>query len=182
MTARTVARRYAGALFDVARRNGDPGTPELELRAFRDLVSSHPDLGRVFETPAVPPQQKRAIVDALIAKAGLVDSEVTRLLVMLADRGRLAMLSDIVDAYVERLMAWRRVVTAEVTTAMPLADAARASLAKALARASGSDVTIKEHVDPSIVGGLIARVGGVVFDGSLVTQIARMRQKLLQET
>ena len=181
MTSRTVARRYAGALFDVAGRNGDAGKPEQDLRSFVDLVQGSPELRRVFETPAVPPQKKRAIVDALVAKIGPIDPEVGRLLRMLAERDRLALLPAIADAYVERLMVSRRVMTAEVTTAMPLAGEQRAALAKALAKASGSDVTIDEKVDPSIVGGVIARVGGVVFDGSVVAQIARMRQKLLQE-
>jgi F-type H+-transporting ATPase subunit delta len=176
-----VGRRYAGALFDVAAKKGDAGAPEHDLRAFRDLVAGHPELARVLDTPAVPPQKKRAIVEALVAKMDLRDPEVGRLLLMLAERDRLALLPDVLDAYVERLMASRRVVTADVTTAMPLAEPQRAALATALTKASGSDVTIRETVDPSIVGGVIARVGSVVFDGSVVTQIARMRQKLLQE-
>ena len=67
-------------------------------------------------------------------------------------------------------------------TAVPLADDSRAALAAALGRAAGAHVTMTERVDPSIIGGVVAKVGSVVFDGSVTTQLARMRQKLVAES
>ena len=182
MTLRTIARRYAAALFDVAQKRGDPGQLEPDLQAFLDLVRSHPELARAFENPAIPAEKKRALVDALLSKTGDLNADVRRLLLMLAERDRLKALPEIVAAYAERLLQARRIVTAEVTTTSPLPAADRSALVTALEKAAGSDVIIAEKVDPSIVGGLIARVGTLVFDGSVVTQIERMRRKLLQES
>jgi F-type H+-transporting ATPase subunit delta len=180
MTLRTLARRYASALFAVTSRNGDSERASRSLEAFQQLVASHPDLGRVFESPAVTSQQKRAIVEELLARSGEEVDEVGRLLLMLAERDRFALLPEIVPAFAERLLAARHVVPAEIVTAIPLPVAQRDRLAQALKDAAGSDVTMTETVDPSIVGGLIARVGSVVFDGSITRQVARMRLKLTE--
>jgi F-type H+-transporting ATPase subunit delta len=75
-------------------------------------------------------------------------------------------------------MELRRVVPAEVVTAMPLDATARDAIASALGRATGAQVTLTERVDPEIVGGLVARVGSLVFDGSLTRQVERLRERL----
>src|ERR1043166_4354145 len=99
MTSQAVARRYAHALFDVARRAGDPARPERDLRAFRDLVTGHPELAGLFSDPLLPPQKKIDLVKAVLAAGGPVDADVSRLLLMLAERDRLALLNDVVNAY-----------------------------------------------------------------------------------
>jgi F-type H+-transporting ATPase subunit delta len=181
MTARTLARRYSGALFDVVRKQGSLESAERDLLAMRDLVAGHDQLRRVLETPAVPMQKKRAVIEAILAKAGLISSEVKRLLLMLADRDRLALLPEIAGTFSERAMAARRVQPAEVVTAVPLDDARRAAVKKALARAAGTEVTLSERVDPSIIGGVIARVGSTVYDASVTRQLEKMRQQLLEK-
>ncbi len=178
MTPRGVARRYAAAQFDVAVTGQVLDAVERDLVAVADLTASHEDLRRVFETPAIAPQKKRALVTALLAHAGPVQAEVARLLGMLADRDRLGLLADIQEAFAERVREVRRVVPAEVVTAAPLGDARRAALAEALGRATGRTVTLTERVDPAILGGVIAKVGSVVYDGSVVRQIERMREQL----
>ena len=174
-----MARRYAIALFDVLQKSGDQGRAEQDLEAFRRLLPDHTELTRVFENPGVPASKKRAIVEALLNSSGEVSSEVRRLLLMLAERDRLSSLPDIADAYAEQLRKLRRIVNAELTTAAPLPESQRASLIAALGKAAGSEVAITEKVDPAIIGGVIARVGSVVFDGSVATQIARMRRRLI---
>jgi F-type H+-transporting ATPase subunit delta len=181
MTPNAVARRYSAALFDVVRRTNAIDRTEQELNGLRDLVARHDDLRRVFETPIVPAPKKRAVVDAVLAASGDVSGEVRRLLEMLADRDRLIALPAIAAAFTERAMQSRHVVAAEVTTAVPLAAEKRASLADALGRATGGAVTMTEKVDPSIIGGVIAKVGSVVFDGSVTRQLARMRDQLRSE-
>jgi F-type H+-transporting ATPase subunit delta len=179
VTLKTIARRYAIALFDVLQKTGDQGRAEQDLEALRAVLHGNAELAKVFENPAVPASKKRAIVEALLTAAGEVSPEVRRLLLMLAERDRLALLPDVADAYAERLRKLRHVVTAELTTAMPLPDSQRASLVAALGKAAGSHVALTEKIDPSIIGGVIARVGSVVFDGSVLTQIERMRRRLI---
>jgi len=178
VTLKTIARRYAIALFDVLQKTGDQGRAEQDLETLRTALRSHAELAKVFENPAVPASKKRAIVEAILAGSD-VSPEVRRLLLMLAERDRLSLLPDVADAYAERLRKLRHVVTAELTTAMPLPDAQRASLVAALGKAAGSHVALTEKIDPSIIGGVIARVGSVVFDGSVLTQIERMRRRLI---
>lgn len=179
MTSRAVARRYAAAMFDVVRQDGDIDRAAHELNAIKYAIASHDQLRKVIEAPTVPMATKRAILDAVASGAS---PQVSRLLGLLADRDRLAMVSDVADAFGERVMKAKRIVPAEVVTAVPLGEASRAALTAALGRAAGADVTMTERVDPSIVGGVIAKVGSVVFDGSVTTQIARMKQKLVAES
>ena len=179
MTRQSVARRYAHALFDVVQKRGTVESAGRELAGFRDVVAGHDDLRRVLESPAVPAPKKHAVIEALLAADGETSPEIARLLLLLADSDRLMLLADIALAFDARAMQARRIVPADVVTAVPLGDERRAALAAALGRAAGCDVTITERVDPSIVGGVIARVGSMVFDGSVARQIERMRLRLL---
>ena len=177
MIVRAISRRYAVALFDVLGPRGDLDRAGRDLVAITGVVSGHAQLQKVLETPAVPPSKKRAIVDALLKDSDVMP-EVRRLLLLLADSDRLTLLPEISQAFADRLMELRRVVPAEVVTAVPLEPADRDALAAALGRATGTQVTLTERVDPEIVGGLIARVGSLVFDGSLTRQVQRMREQL----
>jgi F-type H+-transporting ATPase subunit delta len=177
MIVRTISRRYAGALFDVIGGRGDVDGAGRDLAAISDVVAGHTQLQKVLETPAVPPSKKRAIVDALLQRSEVIP-EVRRLILLLADSDRMALLPEISQAFTDRLLELRRIVPAEVVTAVPLDARRREALAEALGRATGTQVTLTERVDPEIVGGLVARVGSMVFDGSLVRQVERMKERL----
>jgi F-type H+-transporting ATPase subunit delta len=181
VSAQGAARQYANALFDVAARQGSVDRVKRELADFAALVAGHADLKRVLETPALPMARKRAIVSAVLDASGSWASETRRLLDLLADRDRLALVDDVAAAFAERSMAADAVVRADVTTATPLDDAARASLVQALSKAVGRQVTMAEQVDPSLIGGVVARVGSLVFDGSVSRQLERMKDALLTE-
>jgi F-type H+-transporting ATPase subunit delta len=182
MTLRGVARRYAGALFDVLHRGGTGmDRARADLDAMAQLVAGHAELRRLFVSPAVAPQKKRAVLEAILGAGGDVMPEIRRLLFVMADRDRLGLIGDVAGAFGERVNAAARVMPAEVTTAVPLPEGSRAALAAALGRATGNQITLTERVDPAIVGGVVARVGSLVFDGSVTRQIERLRQKLLAE-
>ena len=178
MSDRGVARRYAGALFDITHKAGQADRAGEELGAIVQIVEGHAELRRVLETPAVPATAKKEIVKAVLEAAGGFSPEVVRLVVMLAERGRLGILAVLSAAYTERLQEAHKTLPAEVITAAPLSDASRTALTKALGDATGRRVTISERVDPAIVGGIIARVGSLVFDGSVTRQLERMREQL----
>jgi F-type H+-transporting ATPase subunit delta len=181
VSARSVARQYAQALFQVAERSQRQEAVGRDLAELMRVVNVHAELRAVFDTPLVGPRKKRAMVDALIAAAPDIGGEVGRLLELLADRDRLMVLGDIARAYTERVMAADRMVAAEVTTAVPIGQERRAALAQALGKATGQTVTIATQVDPEILGGVVARVGSLVFDGSVARQIERLRRRLLAE-
>ena len=181
MSDRSIARQYAHALFDVAARSGETQAVGRYIAEMAVLVANHADLKSVIETPLVTPSQKRGLLDALIAAGGPINIEVQRMLELLADRDRLRLLGEVAAAYAARLMDAERVVSADVVSAVPLNEEGQAQLARALGKVTGRTVTIHVRVDPSIVGGVIARVGSLVFDGSVTRQIERMRERLHAE-
>jgi F-type H+-transporting ATPase subunit delta len=180
MTGRAAAIRYARALFDVALKEGDIQQVGRDLRQFSELVSSNEALSRVLSNPAIPVQKKRALVQELIARAGAVSPIVAKLLALLADRDRLNLLPDIVQSYEHRLMDHAQVVRADVVTAIALPSDRVQALQQGLSRATGRQVQLENRIDSSIIGGAVARVGSTVYDGSVMTQLEKLRQQLIK--
>jgi F-type H+-transporting ATPase subunit delta len=178
---RAAARQYASALFDVARREQAVEAVGRDLADVAALVEAHAELRAIFETPLVTPRKKRALIDALLAASGPVRPEVGRLLLMLADRDRLKIIGNLATAYAARVMEAGQSVSADVVTAVPLSAEGQARLADALGAVTGRTVTVNARVDPEIVGGVVARVGSLVFDGSVVRQIERLRERLVAD-
>jgi F-type H+-transporting ATPase subunit delta len=181
MSARSAARRYAAVLFEVVNHAGDVSRAERDLNAFIELMSGHAQLQAVLTSPPVPAAKKHAVLAQVLDAAGEMTVEVRRLLLMLADRDRLASLTDVAQAFTARVMAHQKIMDAQIVTAAPLPDAQRASLTQALSAASGADVRLQESVNPDMVGGIVARVGSVVYDASLTRQLEKMRQRLLAQ-
>jgi F-type H+-transporting ATPase subunit delta len=179
MTTRASAARYARALLDVVIKEGDPEQVEGELTGFAALVSGSAELQKALTNPAVPVSAKRAIIENLAVRAKL-SAPLRKLMVMLADRDRLSLLPDLDAIYRERLMEYRQVVRAEVTTAVPLSADRIAELQERLAAATGRRVTMTTNVDPGLIGGAVAKVGTTVFDGSIATQLERIKERLEQ--
>lgn len=180
MTNRTAATRYARALLDVAiKEQANLDQIQDELSQFADLFTQHPTLQKVLLNPAVPVPRKRAAVVELTERAK-VSPILAKLLVLLAGRDRLVLLPDLLAAYRERLLDHQHVVRADVTTASPLtADRAQA-IQSGLARVTGRTVMLSTHVDPSIIGGVVARVGSTVYDGSVTRQLEKMKERLVE--
>ncbi|HET9370083.1 MAG TPA: ATP synthase F1 subunit delta [Vicinamibacterales bacterium] len=181
MTLQAIARRYANALYDVTTKNGSVAQARADLSSVAAVVEGHAELTSVFASPAVPLTKKRAILEQILATSSGLSADVYRLLMLLADRDRLTLVGDVARAFEARVMQAERVMAAEVVTAAPLADDRRAALVAALGRATGGTVTLTERVDPSIVGGVVARVGSIVYDGSVTHQLERLKQRLLSE-
>jgi F-type H+-transporting ATPase subunit delta len=178
MTSRAAGTRYARALFDVALKEGDIEQVGRDLAGFAALVAGNDILKRVLSNPAVPAARKRAVVEQLLAAAGGISPIVVKLLTLLADRDRLAILPDIAAAYKNRLMEHAKVIRAEVVTAVALPADRVAALQRGLAGATGREVQLETRVDPSIIGGAIARIGSTVYDGSVTRQLEKMKDAL----
>lgn len=180
MTNRAAARRYARALFDVSLAEADPQQVGRELDAFAELLRTNAELERVLINPAVPAARKRAVVAALAARLS-PSTVVAKLWLLLAERDRLVLVPEVTASFRERLLDHQKVVRAEVTSAVPLPREAVEKLKASLAKATGRDVLMDTKVDESILGGVVAKVGSVVFDGSVTRQLERMRARLVQE-
>ena len=179
MTSRAVASRYARALFDVAlAERVDLERIERELSGFTALVEADAQLARVLTNPAIPTPKKRAVIEALVERAGPLLQQVAKLLLLLAERDRIASLPEILRAYRNRLNDYNQVVRAELVTASALAPDRIATLEHRLGRATGRKVLLESRVDPSIIGGAVTRIGSTVYDGSVTTQLRKMGEAL----
>ena len=178
MTNRTAATRYARALLEVAvKEKADLDQVERELASIVDLFTQHKTLSQVLLNPVVPVPRKRAAMDALTSRGKLLPM-VAKLLGLLAERDRLVLLPDLLNAYRDRLLEFRNVIRAEITTTTTLpADRVKA-IEQSLARASGRTVSLSARVDPGIIGGVVTRIGSTIYDGSVTRQLQRMKEKL----
>jgi F-type H+-transporting ATPase subunit delta len=180
VTNKTAAIRYARALLDVAvKEKADLEQIERELKQFADLFEAYPLLKKVLLNPAVPVPRKRAAVADLLARVNF-SPIVSKLLTLLADRDRLVLVPDLLSAYSDRLLDYRNVVRAEVTTAAPIDATRTAAIQHALATLTGRTVTISTKVDPAIIGGVVARIGSTVYDASVVRQLEKMKERLVE--
>jgi len=181
VTNRSAAARYARAILDVAvKEQADLDAIDRELMAFADVVRNHPALEHALLNPAVSAPRKRAAVTEISKKAAH-SSIVAKLLALLAERDRLILLPDLVAAYRERLLEHKNIVRAEVTTAMPLPDGRAKAIEASLTKAAGRSVVLETKIDPAIVGGMVARVGSMVYDGSVTRQLQKMKERLQQQ-
>ena len=143
---RALAGRYARALFEVAVAEADPRAIELELAAFAALFEQSALLRRVLWNPAVPVPRKQAVVSEITARARYA-APIEKLLRLMAERDHLALLPHLLEAYRKRLMDHLGIVQAEVTTATPLSPERVREVERALARATGKQVTVDTHQD-----------------------------------
>ena len=180
MSTRASAARYARALLDVVIQESNPEQVEQELSAVADLYAGNQELQKALTSPAVSVTAKRGVVEALVSRAKL-SPVLGKLMLMLAARNRLALLPELAASYRERLMEHRQIVHAEVTTAVPLRPDQMTRFEQRLAAATGRHVTMTTSVDPSLIGGAVARVGSTVYDGSIATQLAKMRERLEEQ-
>jgi F-type H+-transporting ATPase subunit delta len=179
VTSQGAAVRYARALFDVTKAESkDLVKTERDLSSFAALIRSHDSLHRVLINPAIPASRKAAVVRELLSKAGALEPAVVKLLLVLAERDRLAIVPDVAQAYVNRLMDHLKVVRAEIVTAVSLPPDRVAALTDSLTRATGRNVQVATRVDPSIIGGAVAKIGSTVYDGSVTRQLERMKETL----
>ena len=179
MTNKTAANRYARALVEVALKEGvDLDGIERQLAAFADLFRQHPTLEKVLLNPAVPTPRKRAAVTQLIERGAMLPI-VGKLLTLLAERDRLVLVPDLLAAYRDRLLDYHHVVRAEVTTAAPLSGDRAKSIEASLARVTGRTIALETRIDPSIIGGVVARIGSTIYDGSVTRQLEKMRERLV---
>lgn len=178
MTSRGAAVRYARALFDVAQKEAHIEDVGREVNAFASVVAGHELLSRVLSNPVVPAPRKRAVVQDLLARSGTVSPVVSKLLLLLAERDRLVLLPEIDRAYQARLMDHADIVRAELTTAVALPEERVAELRNGLATVTGRQVQLETKVNPAIIGGAVARIGSTVYDGSITTQLQKVKERL----
>jgi F-type H+-transporting ATPase subunit delta len=179
MSERVEAARLARELFEVTWRHQQAQTVADELDAIAAAARERPGYAQPLFHPMVPQQKKLATVDAFVASLGL-SKPTDVLLHALAHGYRLHMLPDIAASFRDRLNRKLGVIDARVTTAAPLPADKAAALAARLQEITGRQIQLETRVDPSIIGGVVTQVESTVYDGSVTRQLARMRQRLVE--
>jgi F-type H+-transporting ATPase subunit delta len=172
---RTKLESYAHALFEIARGEGLLGGVEDDMFRFARTLEGSDALRLALTDPSLPVERRIGVIEELTGGKALPVS--TALLSMLVAAGQASELPQIVDRFVELAAAEREHEVAEVRSAIPLDTAQMQRLATALGRATGKDVEVKVIVDPTVLGGLVARIGDTVIDGSVRHRLEQMKER-----
>lgn len=176
MANEEAVRGYAHALLSVAEAEGAIDRVQDELYAFAKGVERNEDLREALTDAALPPERKRAVIDELLGARA--HPTTATLMGFLVDAGQARRIAAIAEEVAREAARRSDRTLAEVRVAVPLTDAKRSLLADALERATGHPVELKVDVDPSVIGGVVARVGDEVFDGSLASRLTEAKQYL----
>jgi F-type H+-transporting ATPase subunit delta len=172
-----VAGRYASALFDLAKEGSKVADLEQALGAFQSLLDQSPDLSRLVRSPVISANDQGRAIGAVLERAG-IGGLAANFLKLVTNNRRLFVVQDIIKAYRALAAKARGEVTAEVTSAVPLNDEQVKVLKDTLKASVGKDVTLQSRVDPSLLGGLIVKVGSRMIDSSLKTKLQNMKVAL----
>ncbi len=178
MIAGAVAKRYAKAIFELAVQKNAVDACARSLAELADAWDASPELRAVIESPAYVPSVKRQVMIGLATRVG-ASEDVKGLVALLAERrrlGHLRAIADVLATFAEQKAGRLR---AEIVTATKLPESYYAELEKALGEATGKKVVLVRREDPSIIGGVVARVGDTVFDGSIRSRLLDLRHDLL---
>ena len=173
-----VARRYAKALFELGTEAGSLETVVTEITRIADVYEGNQELARALDNPLVSLDAKRAILREL-AEHMQVSAITKHTLLLLGDRRRTSALASVARSLAELSDKKKGIVRAEVTSAVILPDAYYDRLKAQLERVTGKKITIDRRLDPAILGGVVARIGDRIFDGSLQSRLSEVRQHLL---
>lgn len=181
--AGAIANRYARALVDVTTRSGAPASPEQltrELSDFVEVLHGSQELRNVLLTPAVATGKKKALVETLGGRLGL--GKITRNFInVVIDHRRVPLLGEMLASFQTLLDERRGIVRADVVAAQPVDDAQQSALAGKLGEMTGKQVRLQLSVDPALLGGVVARIGSTIYDGSVRGQLHALGRRLASE-
>lgn len=176
-----IATRYARALADIVFSPGAPLAADQalqEVKSFEALIASSPDFQTILLSPAAPAPKKRNLITRFAAELG-ISKTICNFLLVVMDHRRIGMLSEIRQALATQIDERTGVAGAEIRSSRPLEQGEQLAIESALARMTGKQIRSQYAVDPDLIGGVTARVGSQVFDGSVRGQLAGMRRKLV---
>ena len=173
-SAKGLAGRYAGALYALAEESGIIDVVVKDMNGVAELVSSNHDMRLLVESPAITWAEQTKAVTAVLEKGG-ADALTVKFVGTVASNGRLHALSRIISAFLAEHARRRGEVSAEVISAIEMDDARRACVEQAVSKLAGSDkLSLSMRVDPSLIGGLVVRIGSRMIDTSIRTKLNRL--------
>ncbi len=178
MSDTIVARRYAQALYEQARETRQVEQIDADVELIRQALADSRELVRLFESPVIPREKKQAVVDQLFGPR--VQPLTLRFLTLLIEKEREGLFPAIVRAYRRLRDEQQGIVEARARVAHPLTEDEEKKLREALEALTGRRIRLQTEQDPSLLGGVVIRVGDTVYDGSVRHQLSTLREKLEQ--
>lgn len=172
-----VSGRYATALFELARDQNLVDEVKADLDKFEALLNDSADLERLVRSPVFAADAQSRALSAVLDKAGIAGIAANFLKVLTANR-RLFAVADVIRAYRALVAKFKGETTADVTVAEALSDKNLDALKVALKSVTGKDVALNVKVDPSIIGGLVVKLGSRMVDGSLRTKLNSIKHAM----
>jgi F-type H+-transporting ATPase subunit delta len=177
---KSASLQYANALADIALAQG-AGDPVLrQLIEFREAYAESPELRNFLASPAVDREAKHGVIEKLVARLG-ASKIVRNMLFVVADRARMHLLPEIVEAFQEVIRRRQGISEAEISSAIELSAVQKAEFAFTLERMTGQRIEAKYSLDPNLLGGAVVRIGDAIYDGSVRNRLNQMRSKLTGE-
>jgi len=173
----SIARRYAKALLLIGKEDGKAETYREELDGLTKLLAVQPDLERAVNNPLYPPADRRKVLEAVVQKLSL--SEVMQsFLFLLFEKGRFGFLESISEFYAKLADDLKGIARASLVSATELGDDTVDKIRAALSQRTGKDIILDVQQDPELIGGIVTKIGDLVLDGSIKTQLVNMRESL----
>jgi F-type H+-transporting ATPase subunit delta len=176
MPANAAARRYAQAVFDIGKEHNTLTVWDVDLRIVRETIEADPSLMRVLGNPETSPAEQQQLVKRLFSTS-LTPVAYNFVRLLLRNR-RLTLAPQIQEAFDDMYLAEQGVAYADVTTAITLSADEEARVAASLTRFTGKTIKLRTHVDPEIIGGILARVGDQLIDGTVTSQLRQLKNRL----
>jgi F-type H+-transporting ATPase subunit delta len=177
---KALAERYAGALVDVALENNQADQVKQELAAFAGMIRESGELNAFLSNPSIARAAKHSAIEQLVARMG-ASRTLRNYLFVIVDQRRAGMLVEIEQAFSRLLDARQGITQAAVTSATELTEKERAELATALSKLTGEKVQAHYTTDAALIGGAMVRIGSTIYDGSVRTQLERLRARMISE-
>ncbi|MHB8645895.1 MAG: F0F1 ATP synthase subunit delta [Thermomicrobiales bacterium] len=176
MPANAAARRYAQAVFDIGKERNTLAVWDVDLRIIRETLTADPALMRAFANPETSLAERQRLVERLFASS-LMPAAYNFVRLLLRNH-RLILAPQVQEAFDEMYLAEQGIAYADVTTAVPLSADEEARVAASLTRFTGKTIKLRTHVDPEIIGGILARVGDQLIDGTVTSQLRQLKNRL----
>ncbi|MEL7567308.1 MAG: ATP synthase F1 subunit delta [Dehalobacterium sp.] len=180
MINKSIARRYAQAIFEIAREQNAVEKFAQDLKTIVDSIEKNPDIKKFIYGRLIPAEAKKEIIAKMITPE--MNQMVVNFIYLIMDKSRENYLTGIVDAFDQLAAEEKKIVPAQVLSAIPLTKDQLAKLEAKLSEKTGRSVKAQITVDPSLIGGLAVRIGDIVYDGSIVKQLGMLKEHLQQDT
>jgi len=173
----TVARRYAKALLIIGKEDGQAETYRDELDGFAKFMAKEKELEQAITNPLYAASGRKKVLETIVDKVG-ISKIVASFLFLLFDKGRFDFLSDINEFYQKLADELKGVLQASLVSASELSSETVEKIRTTLSKRTGKDIILQVEQDPGLIGGIVSRIGDLVLDGSIKSQLLNMRESL----